>query len=185
MTGSIQLSLSSDADNYRRLIERKRLEVFAKIANLPIGVLIWESIDGDNPICSVRSLLYSELIKNGHLAACNTELIDPSLPFSTLIQKYTHLEVYDLVFSIPDSLESISEIRELARMPQFAHKVITFFNRDWHLDQPSQGLIELQASATGNIVPYDPTQLPMCIIDYALETILRVQEIQFMMGRRI
>ena len=166
-------------------VERRRLEALSRIQRLPIAALIWgPSPTAGTSVAQARSILRDTLLSNGHLARYSEELVDPNSPLSILIQQVAQAEVYDIVFSIPDSPGSIAEIHDFARIPGLSHKIVAFLNSDWNDGYANQSLVQLQSTTTCQVQLYQPSALPQCIIDPALTLVRRLQELYYLTGRR-
>ena len=177
--------LSPEAERYREAVDHRRAAVLQQVRKLPIAVLIWgPAPTAGTTAASVRSQLREELVRNGHLAQFSEELVDPGSPFGLQIQQLSHVEAYDIVFSIPDSPGSIAEIHDFAKTPHLAHKIIAFLNQNWNSGYSNQTLLELQSRITCAVELYDPANLPVCVISKALELVQRLQEIYYHLGRR-
>lgn len=166
-------------------IERKRLEAVQRIKAQPIAALIWgpAPISG-TPIALVRNQLRDTLVSNGHHARFSEELIDPSLSLSIIAQQVTHVEAFDIVFSLPESPGSIAEIHDFARIPSVSPKIVAFIDSRWNSGYSSQSLMQLESTATCRIQVYDHTLLPDCVITPALLLVSRLQEVYYLYGRR-
>jgi hypothetical protein len=179
------MDLTPEAGRYLVEVNRRRTAVLQAVTKLPIAVLIWgPAPTAGTPASDARSRLKDELIKNGHLAQFSEELVEPGLPFSLELQQLSHVEAYDIVFSIPDSPGSIAEIHDFSKAPGLAHKIVAFLNQSWNDGYSNRTLIELQSRVTCAVELYDPANLPSCIIDKALELVRRLQELYYLLGRR-
>lgn len=176
----------ANLDSFRDEINRKRLAALNKIANLPIAILIW----GPNPFkgsitSECRMKLKEALNGLGHHACFSEELYDPKLGFSNVAQQVAQAEAFDIVLSIPDSPGSIAEIHDFARVPRISSKIVTFLNQDWNDGYANKALIELESIATTRVQLYKEDQLPNFIIDSSIDHIRRLQEVYYILGRRI
>ena len=179
------MHLSPEADRYRQEVDRRRTAVLGAVRSLPIAVLIWgPAPSATSTAANIRSELKDELLRAGHLAHFSEELVDTALPYSLELQQLSHVEAYDIVFSIPDSPGSIAEIHDFAKVPRLSHKIIAFLNQQWNDGYSNRTLIELQSRVTCGVELYDPLELPDCIIEKALESVHRLQEIYYLLGRR-
>lgn len=177
--------LSPEAQNYLHEVEKRRVETLTRISKIPIASLIWGPSPTDRSLVSkTRMQLREKLITLGHLVHFSEELMDRSLPFSIQAQQVSHAESHDIVFSIPDSPGSIAEIHDFAKIPGLSHKIVTFLDRQWNAGYANRSLIEIQSTATCDIVLYDDAKLPDCIIDKACGLVVRLQELYYMFGRR-
>jgi len=135
-------------------------------------------------LADTRVKLRQELNNRGHYARFSEELIDTASPRSIMAQQLAHAEAFDIVFSIPASPGSIAEIHDFARIPELSYKVVAFLNEEWDSGYSNQSLIQLKSNATCQIQPFRPANLPDCIIDPALQLVLRLQEFYYANGRR-
>jgi len=138
----------------------------------------------NTPVAQTRNQLKNVLNTNGHLARFSEELIDSTSQHSLLAQQVAQAEAYDVVFSIPDSPGSIAEIHDFARITWLSNKIITFLNRDWNNGYANRTLIELQSTITCQVQLYDSDELPDIVIRRALDLVRRLQELQYIAGRR-
>jgi hypothetical protein len=179
------MHLTPEAERYRHEVDRRRAAVLQAVSNLPIAVLIWgPAPTAGTPAASARNHLKEELLRTGHLAHFSEELVDPASPFSLELQQLSHVEAYDIIFSIPDSPGSIAEIHDFAKVPRLAHKIVAFLNQNWNNGYSNRTLIELQSRVTCAVELYDPANLPTCVISKALELVRRLQEVYYFLGRR-
>lgn len=166
-------------------VERKRLDAANRIKTLPIAALIWgPAPSAGTPIAALRTSLRDTLVFKGHYARFSEELIDPSLGLSILAQQVTHVEAFDIVFSLPDSPGSIAELHDFARIPSVSSKIVAFVDSRWNSGYSNRALIQLESTATCRIQVYDHTLLPNCVIIPALSLIVRLQEFYYLSGRR-
>ena len=179
------MALSPEAERFRREVELKRLRALEAIKRIPIAVLIWGANPrGSSPAAKARVQLRDVLVSNGHLAQFSEDLMDPSSGLGILAQQMAQVEAHDLVFSIPDSFGSMAEIHDFARLPWLSHKIIAFLDRAHNGGYANQTLLEIQARITCGIELYDGVDSPGCIIDKALASVRRLQEIYYLAGRR-
>lgn len=166
-------------------VERRRLEAVDRIKQVPISVLIWgPSPSADSVIAATRMQLKNALLENGHLARFSEELYDPNIELSILAQQVTHVEAFDIVFSMPDSEGSIAEIHDFIRIPFVSQKIVAFIDKRWNQGYANQSLMQLESSATGRTQQYDHLELPGCIINAAMSLVGRLQEFYYLSGRR-
>ncbi len=166
-------------------VERRRLEAVARIKKVPISALIWgPSSTSNSVIADTRVQLKTTLQSNGHLARFSEELYDHTIDLSVVAQQVTHVEAFDIVFSLPDSEGSIAEIHDFTRIPFVSQKIVAFVDSRWSQGYSNQSLIQLESNATCRIQQYDYTQLPDCIINAAMSLVGRLQEFYYLSGRR-
>jgi len=183
---AIDLRLSPEAERYLVEVEQRRLAVLSAVSRLPIGVLIWgPAPTGDSRVAQARRLLRDEMIRRGHLAQFSEDLLLKDSTYSVQLQQLSHVEAADIVFSLPDSPGSIAEVHDFAKLPKLSHKIVTFLDRQWNDGYANRSLIELQSRVTCAIEPYDAEQLPSCIISKAAEMVGRLQELYWLLGRRL
>lgn len=181
----LAVPLGIGAKEFLQEVDRKRLEALARIERVPIAALIWgPAPDSRTKVAQARQLVRDTLVRNGHLAQFSEELVDPVSSHSIQAQQLAQVEAYDVVFSIPDSVGSIAEIHDFSKTPWLSHKIVTFLDKRWNDGYANRSLIEIQSVATCSIVLYDKNELPSCIVGSCLETIRRLQEIYYFLGRR-
>jgi hypothetical protein len=179
------MGFTPEAERYREEVDRRRLAMLTAVDGLPIAVLIWgPSPTAGTPAGDARVQLRDELVKSGHLAQFSEELIDSASPHSLQVQQLSHVEAYDIVFSIPDSPGSIAEIHDFAKIPHLSHKIVTFLDRQWNDGYSNRTLLEMQTQVTAGVQLYDAADLPTCIIAKALVLVRRLQEVYYLLGRR-
>lgn len=183
---NIILPLSTQALEYMQEVERRRLDILAKMSRLPVATLIWGPAPSTGSIIAqTRILLRDTLIQKGHLARFSEDLYDPNLQRSLLAQQIAQVESHDIVLSIPETSGSIAEIHEFARMPGISRKIVTFLDYRWNDGYSNKTLLELKSAYSCEIEMYDHLQLPGCIISKSLEIVQRIQDISWMLGRRV
>jgi hypothetical protein len=101
-----------------------------------------------------------------------------------MAQQVAHAEAHDIVFSLPSSPGSVAEIHDFARIPWLSHKIVTFLNSEWDRGYSNQSLVQMQSTLTCQIQIYDPSGLPKCVVDCALDLVGRLQELYYVAGRR-
>jgi hypothetical protein len=175
-----------EVQRYRQEVELRRRTILDGIRRLPIAVLIWGSAPGANTLGSATRLkLRDDLILHGHIADFSEDLIDPTSDIGIQAQQLSHVEAYDITFSIPEGHGSVAEIHDFAKVPRIAHKIVTFLNRAHNGGYSNETLLELQSTVTCAVELYDQENLPGCIVTSALGRITRLQEIYYMLGRRV
>lgn len=166
-------------------IEKMRKEALKKIRKVPISCLIWgPNITSNKPTANCRKLLKQELSNLGHYACYSEDLYDPSSDVSNFLQQVAQAEVFDIVFSIPDSPGSIAEINQFARIPFLGPKIVAYLDSKWDEGFANKTLIEIQSPATCRIQPYVLADLPDFIVENSLNIVKRLQEFQYLNGRR-
>lgn len=90
-----------------------------------------------------------------------------------------------MFFSIPDSPGSIAEIHQLARVPYIGPKIVAFLDSNWNDGFSNRALIDIQSPATCWVYPYESTKLLNTVIGVATDFVKRLQEAQYLNGRRI
>jgi hypothetical protein len=135
-------------------------------------------------MANVRTTLRDTLVNLGHHVRFSEDLIDPDLSLSILAQQVTHVEAFDIVFSLPDSPGSIAELHDFAKIPSVSPKIVAYIDNQWNAGYSNQALMQLESTATCRLQPYDNSTLPGCVIDSAVELIARLQEFYYMNGRR-
>jgi hypothetical protein len=166
-------------------VDLKIDDALLRIRKTPIAALIWGTAPTSSDIfAETRLALREALVAEGHLARFSEDLLKSASGYSTLAQQVAQVEAHDVVFSIPASPGSIAEIHDFARMPGISHKIVTFVNRDWNHGYANQSLLQLRSTLTPEIQPYDPSQLPACVVDSALAFVHTLQEWFYFAGRR-
>jgi hypothetical protein len=175
-----------EVQRYRQQVELRRKAILEEVRRLPIAILIWGSSPGGNtPGSATRLKLRDDLISRGHVADFSEDLIDPTSDIGIQAQQLSHVEAYDITFSIPERHGSVAEIHDFAKIPRVAHKIVTFLDRAHNDGYANKTLLELQSTVTCAVELYDQENLPGCIITAALLRVTRLQEIYYMLGRRI
>jgi hypothetical protein len=170
---------------FAKVVERRRVKALQRIESIPISVLIWGPDPGSgSAFAHARLRLREELLRRGHLVSFSEDLVDLGSPRSILAQQVAQAEAYDIVFSIPASPGSVAELHDFARIPLLSRKLAAFLNREWDRGYSNRSLIQAKATLACQIHIYDPTQLPECIVDQALEVVGRLQELRYMAGQR-
>jgi hypothetical protein len=170
---------------FKQAIDAKRREILRRIEHVPIAALVWgPNPTSSDPISKVRLELRDKLRAFGHLADFSEDLYDPNSPLSNFAQQISQAEAYDIIFSIPSSFGSIGEIHDFARIPSVSNKIIAFVDQTHTNGYSAQSLMMTQGSSTCRIELYDGSKLPDNIINYALDQVRRLQEIQYASGRR-
>jgi hypothetical protein len=166
-------------------VRRRREYALEQIARIPIAALIWgPAQNADTAVARARVTLRDELRRYGHVAHFSEELYEPTNPYSVMAQQAADIESHDVVFSMPASPGSIAEAHDFFRTPHLARKLITFVDATWNDGYANKSLIESRSLATADIVLYQHDDLPDCIVSRALDIVRRLQEWQFLMGRR-
>jgi len=166
-------------------VERRRLESVARIKEVPISVLIWgPSPTAHSPLSETRFKLREALQSRGHLARFSEELYDPNMELSMLAQQVTHVEAFDIVFSMPYSEGSIAEIHDFTRIPFVSQKIVAFIDKKFNGGYSNQVLTQFESNATCRTQHYDGHELPDCIINSAMGLVGRLQEFYYLSGRR-
>jgi hypothetical protein len=177
--------MPTSLDQFRRDVNSKRIEALQRISQVPIAVLVWgPSLSAVDPIAVARTMLRDRLIELGHLAEFSEDLCDPGSQISIFAQQIAQAEVYDVIFSIPNSIGSIAEIHDFARIPGISHKLIVFLDAGQLAGYSALSLVAAQTSASCKVERYDSAKLPECILEVALDQIRRLQEIYYISGRR-
>jgi len=167
-------------------IRQRRALVLDQVRRLPIAAVVWgPAPTSASPLAAARVALRDALRRQGHVAHFSEELYDPTQPFSIHTQQAADVESHDIVFSLPGSPGSIAEAHDFYKLPGLSRKLITFLDNGWSDGYASKSLIELRSLATGDIILYDAPELPDCIVTQALAIVGRLQEVQFIMGRRV
>jgi hypothetical protein len=180
------MCLTPAAKRYQEEVERRRLAALEAVDDLPIAVLIWgPSPTAPTPLSDTRVKLRDELIRNGHLAQFSEDLIDPLSHHGLQVQQLSHLESHDIVFSIPGSPGSIAEIHDFAKLPRLSNKIVTFLDRAYNDGYANLALMELQTQVTCAIELYDAIDLPTCVIEKAMTKVRQLQELYYLLGRRV
>lgn len=170
--------------DFKNQIALKRTEAM-EITQVPVAALVWgPNPSAGDPISATRIQLRDALRAKGHVADFSEDLYDPSSSLSTFAQQVAQAEAYDVVFSIPSSFGAVAEIHDFARLPTVSRKVIAFVDQVHLSGYSHQSLIAAQTSASCRVEMYDGYKLPMCIVDYALNEIRRLQELFYVSGRR-
>lgn len=166
-------------------IDRKRKEALERIRRLPIACLVWGPNDSSGTLTGdTRKRVKNELLSLGHHARYSEDLFDPNCGVSNLLQQVAQVEAFDVVFAIPDSPGSIAEINQFARIPYIGPKIVAYLDSRWDSGFSNKALIEIQSPATCKIQPYDVTKIPDFIVNDTLEIVKRLQEFQYLQGRR-
>lgn len=172
-------------DDFFKQIEEKRKNALERIRKVPIACLIWGPNDcAGTPIANCRKKLKDELTKLGHYACYSEDLYDPDCDISNLLQQAAQAEAFDIVFSIPDSPGSIAEINQFARVPFIGPKIVAYLDSRWDGGFANKALIDIQSPATCKIQPYSHTELPDFIVNDSIDFVKRLQEAQYLNGRR-
>jgi hypothetical protein len=173
-------------DPYLEEVKRRRERCLAAIREIPIAALIWgPAPSADSIVAQARIVLRDELRRNGHVAHFSEELFENDAPYSIQAQQAADVEAHDVVFSIPASPGSIAEAHDFFKLPGISRKVITFLDDRWSDGYASKSLVDLRSVATGDVVIYDGGDLPGCIVDRAMDVVRRLQELQYLLGRRV
>jgi hypothetical protein len=181
----LAVPLGGGAKEFLKEVDRRRVEALARIERVPIAALIWgPAPKGRTKVALARQLVRDTLVRKGHLAQFSEELVDPVSSHSIQAQQLAQVEAYDVVFSIPDSAGSIAEIHDFSKTPWLSHKIVTFLDKRWNDGYANRSLIEIQSVATCSIVLYDKNDLPTFVVNNCLQTIRRLQEIYYFLGRR-
>jgi hypothetical protein len=163
----------------------KRQDALARIARVPVAVLVWgPTPTSTDPVSLARLKLRDALRANGHVADFSEDLYEPTSPLSLFAQQLAQAEVYDVVFSIPSSFGAIAEVHDFARLTGISRKLIAFIDQAYQNGYSNQSLMAAQSSASCKVELYDGFKLPTCIIDHAIGEVRRLQEIFYMTGRR-
>lgn len=166
-------------------VRRRRVHCLEAIRRIPIAVLIWgPAIDSGTAVAMTRLALRDALRRDGHVAHFSEELYDANQPFSIQAQQAADVESHDIVFSLPESPGSIAEAHDFFKLPGMSRKLIVFMDRQWNDGYANKSLIELRSLATADIILYEAVDMPTCIIEQATGVIHRLQEVQYLMGRR-
>ncbi len=167
-------------------VNRKVQDALARISRIPVAVLIWgPDVKSGTPIADTRQKLKDVLVADGHLARFSEELIDPNSTHSVVAQQFAQAEAYDVVFSLPGSPGSISEIHDFARMPGVGGKIVAFVDQDWNDGYANKSLMQMESTLTSRVQIYASTDLPDRVIDTAQNHVHRLQELLYcFFGRR-
>jgi hypothetical protein len=170
---------------YLEEVRRRRQRSLDAIRRLPIAALIWgPAPEVDSPIANARLMLRDELRRRGHVAHFSEELYDRDSTFSTQAQQAADVEAHDIVFSMPASPGSIAEAHDFFKLPELSGKMVTFLDEAWSAGYATKSLISLRSVATADLVAYQSSKLPECIIEPAMESVRRLQECHYLLGRR-
>ncbi len=185
MVARKKTTVSGPLDGFAQAIDQKRRECLSHIMQVPVAALVWgPNPTSANPVASTRLTLREELRKKGHYAEFSEDLYDSRSPHSLIAQQVAQAEAFDIIFSLPDSIGSVAEIHDFARIPGISHKVVAFVDQ-LHLNGYSgQSLLATQTNSTCKIEIYDAGKLPNCIIDCALDQVFRMQELLYVSGMR-
>lgn len=173
-------------NEFYRQVEERRKKALERIRQVPIACLIWGPNDNSGtPTANCRKKLKEELIRLGHYACYSEDLYDPTCDISNLLQQAAQVEAFDIVFSIPDSPGSIAEINQFARVPFIGPKIVAYLDSAWDNGFANKALIDIQSPSTCKIQPYNSKDLPDFIIKDSIDFVKRLQEAQYLNGRRI
>ena len=171
---------------FQEQIEIRRKLALENIRKIPIACLIWgPNENAGTPTANCRKKLKDTLCELGHYACYSEELYDSTCDVSNLLQQVAQAEAFDIVFSIPDSPGSIAEIHQLARVPYIGPKIVAFLDSKWNDGFSNRALIDIQSPATCWVYPYESTKLLNTVIGVATDFVKRLQEAQYLNGRRI
>jgi hypothetical protein len=172
-------------NDFFKQVDENRKKALESIRKVPIACLIWGPNDSSGtPTANCRKMLKEELTKLGHYACYSEDLFDPNCDISNLLQQAAQAEAFDIVFSIPDSPGSIAEIHQFARVPFIGPKIVAYLDSSWNGGFANKALIDLQSPATCKIQPYQSKDLPYFIINDSIDFVKRLQEAQYLNGRR-
>lgn len=175
-----------DKDKFDRDLKSKIERSLMSIRSIPISVLIWgPNPFSKTPVAKCRLALRESLEKLGHLCYFSEELFKPGAEFSLLAQQVAQVENFDLVVSIPESPGSIAEIHDFAIIPNVGNKILTFLDSRWDNGYSNTTLAERDSFTGPKIVPYDESMLPDPVLKRSLQEVQRLQEMMYILKRRL
>lgn len=165
-------------DHFIQEVEEKRLQCLQKLKDCHLAIMLWgEKLTSDSPISQTRAILKAELESRGHYVKYGEEICDISSDYSFIGQIASQADAFDLIFSIPTSIGSLTEVHSFFMVPSIANKLIIYMNDKWSNDGFSgPSLLKLQSKVTASVKIYNENNLKEDVIKTALQEVHKIQE---------
>ena len=165
-------------ENFIAEVEKKRLNCRENLRNCRLAIMLWgENIVSDNSLAKTRIILKRELETRGHYVRFGEEICDNTSEYSFIGQLASQADAFDIIFSIPTSIGSLTEVHSFFMLPPVANKLIIYMNEKWSTDGFSgPSLLKLQSKVTASVKLYNENNMEEEVIKTALQEVHKIQE---------
>lgn len=169
---------SDSYDNFTREVERRREESRQRLCNCRLAIMLWgEKTTSNNPLSQIRLTLKDKLEANGHYVMLGEDVCDLASDYTLVGQMAAQAGAFDLIFSIPTSIGSLSEVHTFFAVPAVSSKLIVYMNDKWENEGFSGlSLLRLQSKVTAAVKTYNEKTIEEDIINSVLREVYKLQE---------